>query len=185
MSKVNSTVFAVEKARIAASVAQFGTVNLTDLTNAAVNNVGASVFNIGDVINCEAIEASDVVKQKFPGSDNVAYFVLVEGTNAVGVPFAKRLYFSTLTRSIPKYQMDGEKVVPAGTAVSAADFTAGKAVYDEMMACPNLAKQLETLMSYKTLKVEHIEEVKTARYQNGVQLNTLRTAKLPIFSAER
>lgn len=180
MSKTNSSAFQNEKARMDADK-QFTVANLSELQNKSVNNVGASVFNQGDVIDCASIEVSDVRAQKFSEDGDPTYLVLVEGRSATGAPFAKRLYFSTLTRQVPEYKKVGDTIAPTGVAKSAGDTAEGAEVFNEMMNAPTVAAQLTLLQGYGKLEVVQVIPVETARYQNGVQLNRLRTAKIPVF----
>ena len=184
MSKKNSSMFQNEKARMNADKS-FAVASVADLNQAPVNNVAASVWNKGDVIDCAGIDDSDLVKQTFATSTNPTFLVLVEGKNAAGGDIAKRLYFSTLTRQIPEYRQNGETVEPTGVAKCAGDFSTGKDVFNAMSSAPTIGEQFNILKSYKTLEVVDIIEVPTARYQNGVQLNRLRTAKIPVFKATK
>lgn len=184
MSKKNSSVFQNELKRMN-SDAQYKSVALSDLNSAPVNNVNASVWNKGDIIDCSQIDDEDLRKQEFAGSTNPTFLVLVEVKTATGVDTAKKLYFSTLTRQIPEYRQNGDSVEPIGTAKSAGDFAAGQEVFNAMTGAATIGDQFALLKSYKKLEVVDVIEVPTARYQNGVQLNRLRTAKLPIFKATK
>lgn len=142
---------------------------------ASNRNVEVSVWRQGD---------SAVIPSK-EDLESTLFVQDIDGNNAFGVCLdlvggaSKVLYLSSLKKSAVPYSKVNEQFVPGNVVES------NTPLAQECRSCATMAEIVDVLAKYsgKTLTVQKVDKVQTARYRDGIPF-AFRNTNVPYFAIE-